>query len=123
MVKVTLAELEPGVTELADRLQVAFAGAPLQLSLTGLANEPPKGEIVSAYVAATPALTVALVGELVTLKSDPAPLNATVWTPGATLSLIVNVPARVPVTLGVKITLTVQLDPAARLVGQLLVWA
>src|SRR5580658_7138384 len=33
-VRVTLAGLEPGVTELGDTPQVVFAGAPLQLSLT-----------------------------------------------------------------------------------------
>jgi hypothetical protein len=38
---VTAAELEPGVTEVVERLQVVFAGAPLQLNFTALEKVPP----------------------------------------------------------------------------------
>jgi hypothetical protein len=68
-----------------------------------------------------PALTVALLLELLRLKSDPAPLKPTIWGLPAALSLIVTVPVRAPVTVGVNVTLIVQVDPAARLAGQLLV--
>lgn len=38
------------------------------------------------------------------------------------VSVKVKAPVRVPVVLGVKVTLTVQEDPVARVVAQLLVW-
>ena len=39
------------------------------------------------------------------------------------MSLTVRVPFRVPVTVGVKVTLNVQLELAANVAGQLLIWA
>ena len=39
------------------------------------------------------------------------------------MSLTVRVPFRVPVTVGVKVTLIVQLELAANVAGQLLIWA
>ena len=47
IVTVTVAVPEPGITELGDRPQVVFAGAPLQVSLTAFANVPPTGATVS----------------------------------------------------------------------------
>jgi len=47
IVSVTAAGFEPGVTELADRLQVVFEGTPLQLSLTAFENVPPTGATLS----------------------------------------------------------------------------
>ena len=38
------------------------------------------------------------------------------------MSLMVSVPFRVPITVGVKITLSLQIEPAANVAGQLLVW-
>ena len=52
----------------------------------------------------------------------PVPVRLAVWGLPAALSLTVSVAARVPVAVGVKVTLIVQFAPAARLVPQLLVW-
>jgi hypothetical protein len=78
IVTVTDAESDPGVTEVGAALQVVFAGAPLQASVIALLNAPLTPATLSVYVAVDPALTVALVEELVRLKSAPVPLNVTV---------------------------------------------
>ena len=60
------------------------------------------------------------------LKSWPVPLRLTVCVLPATsllLSVMVIEPERVPVAVGVNVTLIVQLPPAATLDPQLLVWA
>jgi hypothetical protein len=55
--------------------------------------------------------------------SAPVPLKLTVWgLPGA-LSEMLKVPPRVPAAVGVKVTLIVQLAPAATELPQLLLWA
>lgn len=55
----------------------------------------------------------------------PVPVSDAVCVPVVALSVIVRVPVRTPTAVGVKITRTVQLPPAARvfgLLGQLFVW-
>src|SRR5262249_58204019 len=53
----------------------------------------------------------------------PVPLRLTVcWPPASGSSLMVSVPVRLPVTVGVKVTMIAQLLPAARVAPQLLVW-
>jgi len=55
--------------------------------------------------------------------ATPLPVTATFWgLPGA-LSLIVNIPLRVPVAVGVNVRLITQEDAAEILAGQLLVCA
>ena len=51
------------------------------------------------------------------------PIRLTVCGVPAALSLIVNVPVRVPLAVGVKVTLSVQVDPAATPFPQLSVSA
>src|SRR5205823_1091657 len=69
-------------------------------------------------LAVWPAITVAVVEDPVagaTVKSVPVPESATVCgLPGA-LSVIVSVPMREPSAVGVNVTLTAQLAPAATL--------
>jgi hypothetical protein len=50
-----------------------------------------------------------------------APVRDTGWVPA--LSVIISVPVAPVVEVGVKVTLMVQVALAARLAGQLLVWA
>jgi hypothetical protein len=52
----------------------------------------------------------------------PVPVRLTVWVVGLALSVMVTAPVRVPVAVGLKVTLIVQLAPAATLEKQLLVW-
>ena len=61
-------------------------------------------------------------GERLRAGAVPVPVRLTVWVAGS-LSVIVIEPLREPVALGVKVTLRVQLAPAARLEPQVLVWA
>src|SRR5579864_2962645 len=78
IVNVDVAALPFGVTDFGDILQVVNAGAPPQLTLTTLLNEPPTGETATWYVAVAPAFRVSLLGELVRLKSAPAPVRFTI---------------------------------------------
>ena len=64
-----------------------------------------------------------LVGERLTTGAPPLPVRFTVWGLLGALSVMVMAPVRVPVTVGVNVTLIVQLVPAASAVPQLLVWA
>src|SRR3954469_3315335 len=50
----------------------------------------------------------------------PLPESETLCPPA--LSLIVKLPVRTPITVGVKVTLMVQVAPSARFAGQSLVW-
>jgi hypothetical protein len=58
---------------------------------------------------------------LTTGASTPVPVRLTVWVAGLALSVMVTTPVRVPVAVGLKVTLRVQLALAARLEPQVLV--
>jgi len=62
-------------------------------------------------------------GERLTTGAVPVPVRLTVWVAGLALSAMVKEPLREPLTVGVKVTLRVQLALAARLEPQLLVSA
>ena len=62
-------------------------------------------------------------GERLTTGVVPVPVRLTVWVAGLALSAMVKEPLREPLTVGVKVTLRVQLALAARLEPQLLVSA
>ncbi len=100
-------------------------GALLQLIVI-VSLKPPAGARVIANVAAWPAEIVAVVGEpggAASEKSVPVPERAIVrGLPGA-LSVVVIAPFRGPVTVGVKVTVIVQLAPIATPVPQVLVGA
>ncbi len=55
--------------------------------------------------------------------ATPEPVSETDWGLLEAASVMVSVPVRVPAAVGVKVTLTVQLELAATLVPQLLVCA
>jgi len=63
----------PTVTGLDEAKQAAPRGKPLQLKVTDCEN-PPREEIVSAYVADWPAEIVALGCEVEIVKSGPCPV-------------------------------------------------
>ena len=64
-----------------------------------------------------------LEGEIPATAAVPVPERLTVWGLPLALSVMARVAARVPLVKGVKVTLRVQLAPAATLEPQLLVWA
>ena len=64
-----------------------------------------------------------LEGETLAADAVPVPERATVWGLPVALSVIVRAAERFPVAAGLKLTLIVQLAPAATLDPQLLVWA
>ncbi len=71
-------------------------------------------------------LKVRLVLERVTagaVGATPVPVRLTLCGLPAALSVIDSVPVRVPVAVGVKVTLMVQLAPAATEAPQVFVWA
>ena len=61
-------------------------------------------------------------GERLTTGAVPVPARLTDWVAGLALSVIIKLPLLEPVTVGVKVTLRVQLVLAARLEPQVLVW-
>ena len=62
-------------------------------------------------------------GERLTVGAlTPVPVRLTVWVAGLALSAMVTAPVLVPVAVGLKVTLRVQLAPAATLAPQVLVW-
>ena len=75
--------------------------------------------MVIVNVPLVPALTVADCGEAVRLKSAPVPESWTVCGLPLALSLTVSVPVRLPETVGVNVTLSVQDEPAINVAGQL----
>jgi hypothetical protein len=54
--------------------------------------------------------------------ATPVPVKLTDWVAGLALSVMVTAPVLVPVAVGLKVTLRVQLAPAATLEPQVLVW-
>ena len=62
-------------------------------------------------------------GKKLALGATPVPVRATVWGLPVALSVTVMVPGWLPVAVGVKVTVMVQLAPAATDVPQVLVWA
>ena len=66
---------------------------------------------------------VKLVGKKLALDAAPVPARLTVCGLPVASSVIVMVPGRLPVAVGVKVTVMVQLAAAATDVPQVLVWA
>ena len=66
---------------------------------------------------------VKLVGKKLTLDAAPVPVSATVCGLPVALSEMVMVPGWLPVAVGVKVTVMVQLAAAATDAPQVLVWA
>ena len=62
-------------------------------------------------------------GKKLVLGATPVPVRATVCGLPVALSVTVMVPGWLPVAVGVKVTVMVQLAPAATEVPQVLVWA
>jgi hypothetical protein len=60
--------------------------------------------------------------ERLTTGTAPVPVRLTVWVAGLALSVMVKDPLREPLTVGVKVTLSVQLALAATVEPQVLVW-
>jgi hypothetical protein len=52
----------------------------------------------------------------------PVPVRLMVWVAGLALSVMVMAPVLVPAAVGLKVTLRVQLAPAATFGPQVLVW-
>jgi hypothetical protein len=63
------------------------------------------------------------VGERLAAGTAPVPVRLTVWGLPAELSATLSNAERLPLAVGVKVMLNVQLDPAGSEVPQLLVWA
>jgi hypothetical protein len=71
MVRVLVTVLEFGVTEVGLKVQPASVGSPLHEKLIGLVNEP-CGVTVRVNVPDCPAVTVALLGLVTTVKLAPS---------------------------------------------------
>src|ERR1700730_2744860 len=122
------ADVVGGVMEGGLRAQLDFAGAPVQVSATAELKPFVGFTVIVTGVLTAPRATVTVVGAALSVTSGggfvPVPVSPTVCVPGAALSVMVKVPVRVPVIVGVNVTLMVQVfDPAvagkvAGLIGQ-----
>ena len=101
-------------------VHVAYAGAP-EHAIAAVPGSPAAPVSSSAYVALPPAVIVCDTGPFAAnAKSTPIPASATVCGDPAAESTIVNVPDRVPASVGANTTCTVQADPIANVPAQLL---
>jgi hypothetical protein len=127
IVNVEVAELAPPVTGLGENEQLDNDGNPLQLKVTdGMTSI--RALTVRVAVADPPAETVAVPEEIEIEKSGKGPLpdKDTVCGFPTALSLIISVPIRVLVAVGVNVMLKAQLADGARAAGrvpQVFVWA
>jgi hypothetical protein len=62
------------------------------------------------------------VEERLTTGAVPVPVRLMVWVAGLALSVMVTTPVLVPVAVGLKVTLRAQLELAATVEPQVLVW-
>jgi hypothetical protein len=106
-VAVAAAELL-GVTEEGETEQDASVGAPLQDNVTG-SLYPATELTVAVTLAVFPATTEVLPGETATPKSEPPPVSVTNCGLLGAESLMVRVPVFDPKTVGMKVTLIVQM--------------
>ena len=128
--KVTLiAQLAPAATELPQVVVSAKSPllAPVIAILVTLNDTAPvlvNVTMRAALVVPTPWLPkLTLVGERLIAGVAPVPVRLTVCGLPLALSETVTLAVLVPTANGVKVTVMVQLVPAAREVGQVLVWA
>jgi hypothetical protein len=106
-----------GVTEAGVGVQVTVAGAPVQVSATA-ELKPPTGVTVAVTLPGLPCVRVN-VAAAVSVKSGvvtatPLPLSATVCGLVESLSVKTSEAVSAEATEGSKVTLTVQLAPAAK---------
>lgn len=107
-VTVAEAELDPlRDTDVGEIEHVASEGAPLHAKLM-VPFKPPSGAMLKSYVAVPPAATLAVEAAGAIEKSVPFPESVTVCCPPGTLSVMVMVPLREPVAVGVNVTLIEQ---------------
>jgi hypothetical protein len=114
----------PGVTAGGRNETVAPAGSPVAESATRLLKLPPSGAIVRLYWATAPGWMLAEgVEELTTyVPAEPIPEMAADCGEPAALSATEIAALKVAADAGVKVTVIVQVAPAASEAGQLLVW-
>ena len=97
-----------GVTEEGETEQDASVGAPLQDNVTG-SLYPATELTVAVTLAVFPATTEVLPGETATPKSEPPPVSVTNCGLLGAESLMVRMPVFDPKTVGIKLTLIVQM--------------
>lgn len=122
---ISVAEFPFAVTLAGETAQVASEGAPVQVTAI-FPLRPPAGAMPKVYVAVWPRVRVAEVVDpeaAPSVKSAPVPVRLTACGLPLALSVMVSDAARLPLAEGVKVTLMVQLAPAATLAPQVFVWA
>ena len=91
----------------------------IAVNVTGVA--PTFVNVTDLAALVVPTATVPKLSEVGERESCvPVPVKATVCGLFGASSLKVNIPVRTPITVGVKVTLTVQLSPTASVVPQVL---
>ena len=129
MVTIVPADVTPldvGVTDVGLSEHVEPAGAPVQVSATADVKLF-RPVTVTVVFAVDPAATLSVVGDAAIVKSGvvpvPVPVSAAVCGLLASLSATLKVAVTAPVAVGLKVTLIVQLAPAARVAPHAVVCA
>lgn len=130
VVTITVAVMVPaplGVNVPGLTVQFAAWGAPWHVTLTIWLN-PPVGVTLAVKLAGCPAVVLTepvdvAIEKFPLLAAEPAPVRLTNCGLPVALSVIFRLPARVPVVVGVNVTLIAQFPPAANELPQLLVSA
>jgi hypothetical protein len=122
---VVLAAAPLGVTLLGEKLQDAIDGRPVHAKATAWLN-PFTGVTVRVEVPGAPGATLNVAGLAESENpgagaAAPVPLRGTVCGLPLALSAIETDAVRVPLAAGLKMTLIVQLAPAATVLPQVLV--
>ena len=122
-VRAEFAPLLPAVTLDGENLQVVSPGSPEQENATAELTAPPNGATVTLNWTDLECLTVAAVGLTAMEKSTPVPLRLRVGVVVVMPSepVTASVPGRVPIAVGVNMTLKVHWWPAWMPATQLLV--
>ena len=113
----------PGVTCAGLKLHPIVESSPVQLNVIGLVKLPPAGVSVRVNVAMLPADTVAVELPVDCVKSSPFPDAVVVLGLPVPSCAIEMVAVRLPVAVGLNVTVIVQFAPGATEPLQVLVWA
>ena len=114
----------PGVTEGGRNEYCAPAGSPVAESVTTLLKLPPSGAMTRLNWATAPGWMLCVGVEALTtyVPAEPIPEMAADCGEPAALSATEIAALKVAAEAGVKVTVMVQVAPAASEAGQLLVW-
>jgi hypothetical protein len=130
VVTVTVAVIAPapfGVNMPGVTVQLAACGAPWHVTVTAWLN-PPVGVTLTVKFAGCPPVVLTefvdvVIEKFPALAAEAVPVRLTICGLPEALSVMLTVPVRVPVAVGLNVTLITQFPAAAKELPHVLVWA